>query len=148
MKKTIPFAVYTGLALIAYFLVMKLLGLETNFVLRIFNFFIMAGGLFYLLRHAIVRSDESVGYLQGLLMGLKFTVISVLMFIVFLGLYIRFFDPGFVDVMGQTGLWALNNVSIAQAAIGIFIEGFASGLIITFGWMQYFKAFIHSGDSA
>lgn len=148
MKRTLPYAIYTGIALILYFLIMKLLGLETNFYLRIFNFFIMTGGIYFLLRNSIRRSDESIGYLDGLRMGLQFTIISVLIFIAFLGLYLKFFDRSFLNVMQDSGLWASENVTISQASIGVFIEGIASGLIITFAWMQYFKSYIKGEDSA
>lgn len=147
MKRTIPYAIYTGVSLIVYFLFMKLIGLETNFYLRIFNFFIMTGGIYLLFRNAIIRSDESIGYLDGLRMGLQFTIISVLIFIVFLGLYLKFIDRSFLQVMEESGLWAFNNVTISQASIGIFIEGMASGLIITFGLMQYFKGYIKRDES-
>lgn len=147
MKKTIPYAIYTAIGFIVYFLLMKLLGLERHFILRIFNFFIMGYGLFALLRFAIVRSDETVGYLDGLRIGMIFTVVSVLIFIAFLGIYVKFIDPAFIDVMKESGMWAINRVSIVQAAVGVFIEGVASGLIITFAWMQYFKAYIRSKDS-
>lgn len=149
MKRTIPYALYTGGALIAYFLLMKLVGLETNFYLRIFNFVIMVAGLFFLYRNTFLRgTNERVGYLQGLLMGVQLTAISVVMFIVFLGIYIKFLDPGFMGVLKDTGLWATSGISITQAVLGILIEGLASGFILSFVLMQYFKASIPSRDSA
>ncbi len=142
MKRTLPYAVYTGIALIVYFFLMKLIGLETNFYLRIFNFFIMTGGIYFLFRNAIVRSDESIGYIDGLRMGMQFTIVSVLIFIVFLGLYLKFIDRNFLQVMEESGLWSFDKVSITQASVGVFVEGMASGLIITFVLMQYFKGYI------
>lgn len=147
MKKTIPYAIYTGLGLIVYFIIMKIIGLEENFILRIFNFFILAFGVFQLLRNSIVRSNEPVDYLTGLKMGLLLTIISVLIFVVFLGLYIKFFDNNFLNIMRNAGLWAFTQISISQVAVVIFMEGIASGAIITFGWMQYFKGFIPSEDT-
>ena|SRR5690554_665813 len=148
MKRTIPYALLTGGALIAYFLLMKLFGLETNFYLRIFNFVIMIAGIFLLYRNTFIRgSHERVGYLAGLLMGLQLTVIAVGMFIAFLGIYIRFIDPGFMEIIESTGLWATSEISIAQAVLGILIEGLASGFIVSFMLMQYFKSAIPSRDS-
>ncbi|NEN25578.1 DUF4199 domain-containing protein [Cryomorpha ignava] len=149
MKRTIPYALLTGAALIAYFLLMKLFGLETNFYLRIFNLVIMIAGLFFLYRNTFLRgSHDRVGYLQGLLMGGQLTLIAVGMFIVFLGIYIKFLDPEFMKILGNTGLWATSNISITQAVLGILIEGLASGFILSFVLMQYFKASIPSRDSA
>lgn len=148
MKRTIPYALFTGGALIAYFLLMKLFGLETNFYLRIFNLVIMIAGIFFLYRNTFLRgSDEHVGYLQGLLMGVQLTIISVVIFIVFLGVYIKFLDPGFMGILKSTGLWATSGISVTQAVLGILIEGIASGFIISFTLMQYFKASIPSRDS-
>jgi|SRR5690606_9946879 len=150
MKRTIPYAILTGGALIAYFLLMKLFGLETNFYLRIFNLFIMIGGIFLLYRNTFIRDgrdNEQIGYVQGLLMGLRLTIIAVVIFIVFLGIYIRFIDPGFLDILENTGLWASSGVSLAGAVIGILMEGIASGLIVSFALMQYFKAAIPSRDT-
>lgn len=148
MNRTFPYALFTSGALIAYFLLMKLFGLETNFYLRIFNLFIMIGGIFFLYRNTFVRgnNDERVGYLQGLLMGAQLTIISVVIFIVFLGLYIKFIDPGFIGVLESTGLWATSGISVTEAVMGILIEGLASGIIISFALMQYFKSSIPSRD--
>lgn len=150
MKRTIPYAILTGGALIAYFLLMKLFGLETNFFLRIFNLFIMIGGIFLLYRNTFIRDgreNEQIGYVQGLLMGLQLTVISVAIFIVFLGIYIRFFDPGFMEILESTGLWATSGLSPSAIVLGIMMEGVASGLIVSFTLMQYFKAAIPSRDT-
>lgn len=149
MKRTIPYALFTSGALIVYFLLMKLAGLETNFYLRSLNLFIMIAGLFFLYRNTFVRgSDEGVGYLEGLLMGVQLTLISVVIFIVFLGVYIRFLDPEFMQVLESTGLWATSGVSITQAVIGILVEGLASGFMISFILMQYFKDIIPNRKSA
>lgn len=148
MKRTIPYALFTGGALIAYFLLMKLFGLETNFYLRIFNLVIMIAGLFLLYRNTFIRgNNERVGYLQGLLMGVQLTVIAVVIFVAFLGIYIRFLDPQFMDILESTGLWATSGISVTAAMLGIFIEGLSSGFIISFALMQYFKASIPSRDS-
>lgn len=85
---------------------------------------------------------DPIGYLDGLRMGMQVTLISVLIFIAFLALYLKFIDRGFLQVMEASGLWSFHKVTISQASIGIFIEGMASGLIITFALMQYFKGFI------
>ncbi len=149
MKKTIPYALFTGAALIAYFLIMKLFGLETNFYLRIFNFVIMTGGIYFLYRNTFHRGEnEHVGYLQGLMLGAKLTTIAVVLFMVFLGIYIKFIDPGFMTVLDDTGIWSVDNVSLTQTMLGILIEGLASGYIISFVLMQFFKSSIPSRDSA
>jgi len=148
MKRTVPYAFYTAGALIAYFFLMKIFGLERNFYLRIFNFFIMGAGIFFLYRNSLVKdNNEHSGYLQSLMSGALLTIISVAVFIVFLGLYIRFLDPQFLEVLGSSGLWPVSGVSISQVVIGILIEGISSGFMLSFILMQYFKSAIPSHES-
>jgi len=147
MKRTVPYAFYTAGALIAYFFIMKILGLEKVVYLRIFNLFIMGGGIFLLYRNSLVRdTDERAGYLQSLFSGALFTIITVVIFAVFMGIYVRFFDPTLLNAIGS-GLWSSSGGSITQEVIIILIEGLASGFIISFILMQYFKSAISSRDS-
>lgn len=148
MKRTVPYAFYTAGALIAYFFLMKIFGLEKNFYLRILNFFIVGGGIFFLYRNSLIKdNEERAGYIQSLMAGAMLTIISVAVFIVFLGLYIRFLDPGFLQALGSSGLWSTSGVSTTQVVLGILIEGLSSGFIISFILMQYFKSAIPSRNS-
>lgn len=148
MKRTVPYAFYTAAALIAYFFLMKVFGLEKNFYLRIFNFFIIGGGIFLLYRNSLTKEgDERAGYIQSLMSGALLTVISVVVFVIFLGLYIHFLDPQFLEILGSSSLWSSSGLTVTQAVIGILIEGLSSGFIISFILMQYFKSAIPSRDS-
>ena len=141
MKRTVPYALITAGILIAYFLLMKLLGLETNLYLRALNIVIMIGAIYILYRNTFIRdNDTRVGYLQGLMMGIWFTVLSVAIFSIFLGIYIHFFDPGFIEIIDGAGLWANSGSSIGLSIMGILIEGLAGGFILSFILMQYFKS--------
>lgn len=148
MKRTVPYAFYTAGALIAYFFLMKIFGLEKNFYLRVFNLFIIGAGIFFLYRNSLIRdTDERSGYLQSLFSGALLTIISVAIFAVCLGLYVRFLDPELLNAIGS-GLWPGTAGSITQEVLVILIEGLASGFIISFILMQYFKSAISSRDSA
>ncbi|HKL03105.1 MAG TPA: DUF4199 domain-containing protein [Cryomorphaceae bacterium] len=145
MKKSIIYGLLTALALIIYFLIMKVLGLETNFYLRIFNFVIIVSGV-YILLNSIIKSGSNVSYFEGFGAGFRLTLVAVITFLAFMGLYTKFIDPSFVAVLEETGIWG-SNISIGQAAFAIFIEGMASGVVISFAWMQYFKKYISSKSS-
>lgn len=148
MKRTVPYALYTAAALIAYFFLMKMLGLEKNFYLRIFNLFIIGGGIFFLYRNSLTKENkERIGYIQSLTSGALLTIISVVVFAVFLGLYIHYIDRQFLEVLDSSGLWSSSGASVSQAVLGVLIEGLASGLIISFTLMQYFKSAIPSRNS-
>lgn len=145
MKKSIVYGLLTALALVIYFLIMKVLGLETNFYLRIFNFVIIVAGVYALL-NSMIKTDSNVSYFEGFGAGFRLTLIAVIAFLVFMGLYTKFIDPSFVKVLENTGIWG-SNISLSQAAFAIFIEGMASGVVISFAWMQYFKKYISSKSS-
>lgn len=141
LSKGIMFGIYAGLALIVYFLLMKLFGLEKVFALRLFNFVILSGAIYLLFRRMFVLSEtksNDFSYFDGLIGGLTVTFISVLMFVIFMGIYISFWDQGFMEVLEESGIWG-SNFGVAEAVIAILIEGFVSGGIISFVFMQYFK---------
>lgn len=147
MKRTVPYAFYTAGALIAYFFLMKIFGLEKNFYLRIFNLFIIGAGIFFLYRNSLVRDkEERSGYLQSLFSGALLTIVTIVIFAVFLGLYIQFLDPELLNAI-SSGLWPGIAGSVTQEVLVILMEGLASGFIISFILMQYFKSAISSRDS-
>jgi hypothetical protein len=146
MKKAYLYGLGIGGGLIAYFLIMNLLGLEQNFYLRIFNFIILIGGVYLLLKNELMPENKSVTYFEGLGMGLRATITSVITFLIFMAIYVKVFNPDFVEVLEASRIWG-TNISLGQAAVGIFIEGIASAIVISFAWMQYFKRYTTSAPS-
>lgn len=143
MRRGIIYGLYIGIALIVYFLGMKLFGFEKNFYLRIFNFVILIVGVYLLLRHEFFKRDKAISYFEGLGLGLRATITAVVVFLVFLAIYVKVFDPGFVEILEESQIWG-TNITLNQAAIAIFIEGMASAIAISFVWMQYFKKYTSS----
>jgi len=146
MKKGYVYGLMIGLALIVYFLLMKWLGQEKNFYLRIFNFFILIGGVYLLLKKELIDLKKSMSYFEGLGLGLRAAITSVITFIIFLAIYVKFLDPGFVEILEDSKIWG-TNITLGQAATGILIEGMASAITISFAWMQYFKKYTASPAS-
>jgi len=147
MRKGYVYGLVIGAALIAYFLLMKVLGFESNFFLRIFNFVILIAGVYFLLKSQVKDSKQSVTYFEGLGLGLRATITSVIVFIAFLALYIKFFDPGFIQVLETSKIWG-SQITLAEAALGILFEGMASAIAISFVWMQYFKKYTESPNDS
>ncbi len=147
MRKGYVYGLIIATALIAYFLLMKLLGLETNFYLRIFNFVILIAGVYFLLNNQIVRSAKSVTYFEGLGLGLRATITSVIAFLAFLAGYISFLDTEFIQVLQESQIWGAD-ITLGQAVTGILIEGLASSVVISFAWMQYFKKYTVSPNAS
>ena len=147
MSKGYVYGLVIGAALIAYFLLMKVLGLESNFYLRLFNFVILIAGVYFLLKSQIMGSKRTATYFEGLGLGLRATIIAVIVFLVFMASYISFIDPEFIQVLRSSQIWE-SRVTLSQAAIGIFIEGMASAFVISFAWMQYFKKYTVSPNAS
>ena len=140
MRNTIRFGLLTAAGLIAYFLFMKLIGQETNFALRFFNFFIIIGGTLLLFKRLFVDSEHRVSYFNGLISGVLMNVIAVATFLVFMAGYTTFLDPQFLGVLESSKIWG-NHLGLLEASFAIMIEGIASGVVISFSWMQYFKSY-------
>lgn len=140
MNTSIKYGIYTALALTGYFLLMKIAGQEDNFALRFLNFFILIGGVYFLLKQKFQKDPEPTSYFNGLIGGVVMSVAAVVVFTAFLALYIVTIDPSFMEVMENSQIWG-NHLEIEQMAFAILIEGLASGVVISFAWMQYFKQF-------
>lgn len=140
MNTSIKYGIYTALALTAYFLLMKVAGQEENFALRFLNFFILIGGVYLFLKYKYITDPEPTGYFEGLIGGVVLTVSAVIVFTAFLALYIAVIDPAFMEVMENSQIWG-SHLEVEQMAFAILIEGLASGVVISFAWMQYFKQF-------
>lgn len=144
MNRPIKYGLLTALALIVYFLLMKLAGLESNFALRFLNFLIIIGGCYLLLRKMYSGGNAEDSYFSGLIAGVVLTVTAVITFTAFLAVYVLAIDPAFMDVLEDSQIWG-SHLELEQAAFAIIIEGIASGVIISFILMQYFKQFINNG---
>ncbi len=145
MSKALLYGFITGLGLIAYFLLMSVLGLERNFYLRLLNFFIIVGGIYFLFSTLIDTKGRTIGYIEGLGAGLTLSLVSIITFIIFLVIYITYFNPAFMSVLEESRIWG-TDLKLSEAAFGIGLEGVVSGFIVSFIWMQYFKRDVDNQD--
>ncbi|NVK04949.1 MAG: hypothetical protein HWD92_09000 [Flavobacteriia bacterium] len=136
------YALKTAAGLIAYFLLMKLLGLEQMHQLRLFNFAIILAGTVALHRK-MFRTDEHHSYIGGLFAGMRMGSISILLFLAFMSVYASIIDPNFIEVLESSGVWG-GKLTLFQSVIAIVFEGLASTVVISYASMQYFK--IYSED--
>lgn len=146
MKLPIKYGALTALGLIVYFVLMKLLGLETNFLLRIFNFVFIVAGIYAMYRAMYNAPNDGPSYFAGLGSGIVLTVTAVIVFLVFLGAYVTYFDPDFMQILEDSQIWGAD-LELVEITFAIFVEGLASGLIISFGLMQYFKKNINTKNA-
>lgn len=125
-------------ALILYFLVMKLFGLEDNLNFRYFNavFYILA--LIFAFRFFRKRTGEKIEYFQGLKMGVRISFIGALVFSVFMGVYLSI-DHEFMSYV-QRSIEYGSYATPFLTAFAIFNEGFVGGMITAFVLLPAFKA--------
>ena len=128
----------TGTGLIAYFLIMKFLGLIEILELRFLNIIILFTGIALTLNYFRLKTNGQFAYLEGLALGFFTTLVSVGMFGIFIFLYLSQFDPGFFRYIQANG-WFGEYLTPVTATIAVLLEGISSGAMITFIAMQYFK---------
>lgn len=128
----------TSLALLAYFFIMKALGLSHIIELRIFNFLILATGICYGIAKLKKDLHEQDFYLKGLAEGIYITVIALIPFGAFLSFYLEYFDLSLMEHI-KTSVAMGEYINGLTVFFVISMEGLASGAVITFCAMQYFK---------
>jgi hypothetical protein len=128
----------TALALLAYFFIMKAVGLEQKVELRFFNFIILAIGIVYGINKLKAELNQSEFYLKGIGQGIFISLVAVILFSAFMSIYIMYFDPFLLEhIRENTAVgWSMDAFTLF---ISSFMEGMAGCAIITFAAMQYLK---------
>jgi hypothetical protein len=126
--------IYAGLIL--YFFIMKLLGLEQVTELRLFNFFIVLGGIYMLLKRNMEYNSTS--YFQNLFLGFRTAALAIVMVSISLFVYLKAINPSFMAVLENSMVWG-NHLTVFKVTLVIAIEGIASSFLLTYMVMQYMK---------
>ena len=128
---------FVFIGLLAFFLIMKAIGMVHNLELRALNLLIMAGGVYYAIK-SISKRNPDFDYLKGMGTGLLTAISSSLAFALFNMIYLMAINPDFMDEIRETEPFSeyLNPFSVA---IVILMEGISSGVLLSFGFMQWFK---------
>lgn len=142
MSKTNKLSMLTGviigIAMIAYYLLMKMFGLNRIVELRFLNLVIIFAGVWYVISSSSKRYGE-LYYLHGLGLGLQTSLIGAALFSGFMGFYLMELDPEFMEYLRQDRNLG-NFISPWIFAHVTFGECFSAGAIMTFILMQYYKA--------
>ena len=137
-KHILKYGLLTSVSLIAFFFIMKLLGLAEVTELRTLNALIMFGGIFLAIRNFKMKKfSYEFNYLSGIATGFFTGMVTAVSFALFVAVYL-YFDPSFMAAVvadnPQTDF--LNPVTSAMV---IFIEALASGFLFSYISMQYLK---------
>lgn len=130
----------TFLSLVAYFMIMKFLGLSQVLELRFFNIVILAAGICYGINKFKRALQESDFYLKGWGEGMFVSVVSIVLFALFMSLYLSYFDEPLMQHIRETTTLGFTVASGLHVFFAVFMEGMASAVIITLAAMQYFKS--------
>jgi len=133
----IKYGLYTAIGLIAYFLVMKIVGLVHIIELRTLNFLILVAGIIKATRFYRDHHQEQMTYLKGFGIGILTSGVAVIPFALFIFIYLQL-DVELLNyiIEGDTYGQHLNPYMLSFI---IAFEGLFSGLILTFIIMQYMK---------
>lgn len=129
---------FITIGLIAFFVLMRLLGLAEITELRALNALIMFAGIFYSIK-TFRDKDFKAGfnYLSGIATGFFTGMMTAVLFSIFVGIYV-YLDPVFLGaiVADNPQKDFLNPLT---AAMVILIEATASGFLFSYASMQYLK---------
>jgi hypothetical protein len=138
VSKELNNGILTFIGIGIYFLTMELLGLSDIFLLRLLNIFIV---IYFL--NKTIKSNYHEGkteYLENLISGALTSIIAVFLSVSGLFIYISMKGGNtYLARLSENFLFGGGTPSIYQYCLGLFFEGLASSVIITFTLMQYWK---------
>lgn len=138
-KVGIKYGLFLAGGLVAYFLLMKLLGLEDILELRFLNIFILIAAVVGAIKFYKKNCSTLMTYFKGIGVGVFTSMVGAVIFALFMGLYLGILDPSFLENIKSE--WSAYAAHINPFTISfiIVLEGTISGFFTTFIAMQYYK---------
>jgi hypothetical protein len=127
-------AALTAFGLIGFFLIMKLLELNTVVQFRYFNIVFLLFGVRRVLLRERAENDGKLEYLDGMMTGFMTAFLAAVMFSVFIFVYLNI-DGGFMQYLQITQPFG-SYLTPASSGLITLVEGTASGAVITFAFMH------------
>lgn len=138
LRVAVKYGLYVSSALIAYFLLLKFIGLHENPWLRLFNGAIMTAGIYLAIKHYKMMTGNSFTYVDGFKTGLITGFLATAIFTIVMGIYVFHLDKEFTRTILRE--WFDDSDQGAGILIVIIlIEGLASTAVLTLTCMQIFK---------
>ncbi|WP_026451117.1 DUF4199 domain-containing protein [Aequorivita capsosiphonis] len=131
------YGIWIAIILIAYFLLLKLIGLHQYFAFSAVNGLIYGAGL-YLAIKKYATEESDFKYENGFEVGLISGGIASILFTIFMAIYMYQIDTAFAaSIMEQ---WNLDyDLGTFMLLISILIMGFVTTLVLTLSFMQLLK---------
>lgn len=141
MKKLsipIKFGLAISVGLIAYFLILSLFGLHTNPIYSLFNGVIMGVGIYSAIKLYREKKGSKFKYQKGFSRGLLTGFNATIIFTIFFGIYATELSPDFLGEL--ISMWRTEyDTNIGIVLFGVALMGFATSVVLTLAFMQYFK---------
>jgi len=138
MAISLPAAIAGGIILIAYFLILSMLGLETVTELRFINFILLIPIVIYSLR-TYVNTAHGKSYLEAFRVSILSFFGSYLILAVFMLFYLLVIDKVFMAYLQE---YVIPGVKLnAFGAMALIIgEGAIGSVILSFVILQFYKS--------
>ncbi|SRX73245.1 DUF4199 domain-containing protein [Aequorivita antarctica] len=131
------YGIWIAVILIAYFLLLKLIGLDQYPILSVVNGLIYGAGLYMAMKKYSSRKNK-FKYEKGFEVGLLSGGIATIIFTVFMAIYMYQIDTEFATAIMER--WDLEfALGTLMLLLTIMIMGFATTLVLTLSFMQLLK---------
>lgn len=131
------YGIWIAVILIAYFLILKLIGLHQYPVLSSVNGLVFGLGIYLALKNYGSR-EASFKYDKGFEVGLLSGGIATILFTIFMAVYMYQIDTEFAAAIMEK--WSLEyDMGTFMLVLSILIMGFATTVILTLTFMQLLK---------
>lgn len=142
MKRlTLPirFGMVTSAVLIAYFLILSLMGKHTNVFYSLFNAVITGFGIYETIKYTKIRQGGRFSYGTGFTAGLTTGFVATILFTIFFAFYSTELNRNFLNELSE--VWAKDYANFEGIVFfTVAIMGFATSLVVTLSFMQLFKS--------
>lgn len=136
VRNGIVIGLITGLVLIAYFGIMRVTGLADVLWLRMFNVLILFAGIIWSSNRYANMTRDNYNWFNTLGNGCITVIAALLLFCIFLVIELTL-DKELMAVLNRDA-WFGDFLNPVLAAGGVFIEGVASGMIVSYILLSYF----------
>ena len=140
MKSNILYLKYglsIAAALIAYFLIIRVLGMHDNHWLRILNGVIVAYGIYAVIKKKKDQEKEAFEYFSGFWLGILTGAVATITFVAFMAIYLFHIEPAFAERLLKHIAGSIGGPEILLLILTI--EGISSSVILSLTFMQKFK---------
>jgi len=125
----------TAAGLIIYFVVMHFAGLAHHVELRLLNLLIIVAGIYFGLKKFKELHGQHINYFRALVTGVAIGAVASVVFALFMFIYMKLDASMMQSIIDNEPMGRYLNAYMA--AFIVALEGFFSGLLVTFVLINY-----------